>query len=260
MAAHHSPSPSEPERRVALITGAARRIGAAIARELHACGMNVVIHYRSSGAAARKLADNLNALRADSACTLRANLLDVAHLPKVIEETLGHWGRLDALINNASTFYATPLGKIDEAAWDDLAGSNLKAPLFLSQAAASELMRKGGCIVNLVDTHRDRPLAGYPLYCAAKAGLLTLTRSLALELAPRVRVNAVAPGTILWPEDKAPDAVTQRKLIGEIPLARLGEADEVARAVRYLVSPDAAYITGQVIAVDGGSSLGQPSG
>ncbi len=256
MAAHDSPSPSQAQRRVALITGAARRIGAAIARDLHAAGMNVVVHYRSSGAAARKLAESLNALRADSACTLRANLLDIAHLPKVVEETVGHWGRLDALINNASTFYATPLGKIDEAAWDDLAGSNLKAPLFLSQAAAAELKRNRGCIVNLVDTHRDQPLVNYSVYCAAKAGLLTLTRSLALELAPHVRVNAVAPGTILWPEDKAPDVVTQRKLIGEIPLARLGEVEEVARAVRYLVSPDAAYITGQVIAVDGGSSLG----
>ncbi|MGH8529888.1 MAG: pteridine reductase [Nevskiales bacterium] len=256
MAAHDSPSRSTPQRGVALITGAARRIGAAIARELHAAGMNVVVHYRSSGAAARKLADNLNALRADSACTLRANLLDIAHLPKVIEETLGHWGRLDALVNNASTFYATPLGKIDEAAWDDLAGSNLKAPLFLSQAAATELRRNRGCIVNLVDTHRDHPLHGYSLYCAAKAGLVTLTRALALELAPDVRVNAVAPGTILWAEGKAPDAVTQGKLIGEIPLARLGEPEEIARAVRFLVSPDAAYITGQVIAIDGGLSIG----
>ena len=255
MAAHDSPYAAPPERAVALITGGARRIGAAIARELHAGGMNVVIHYRSSGAAARKLADGLNAARAHSALSLRANLLESAQLGKLIEETLAGWGRLDALINNASTFYPTPLGAMDENAWDDLAGSNLKAPLFLSQAAAPALKKSRGCIVNLVDTHRDRPLAGYALYCAAKAGLITLTRALALELAPDVRVNAVAPGTILWPEKSAPDAAAQQQQLGRIPLQRQGQPEEVARAVRYLVSSDAAYITGQVITVDGGVSL-----
>ncbi len=255
MAAHHSPSWSELEGKTALVTGAARRIGAAIARELHACGMNVIVHYRSSGGEARKLAKELNAERANSAYPLRANLLDTEHLPAVIEQTLAQWGRLDALVNNASTFYATPIGKIDEATWDDLVGSNFKAPLFLSQVTAAALKRTGGCIVNLVDTHRDRPLPGYPLYSAAKAGLLTLTRALACELAPEVRVNAVAPGTVLWPETDPPDALAQKQWISRIPLKRIGTPEDVARAVRFLVSADAAYITGQVIAVDGGDML-----
>lgn len=240
---------------VALVTGAARRIGAAIATELHARGCNVVIHYRSAGAEARKLAAQLNAKRAESAITLRCNLLDTAHIPTLVEQAAAGWGRLDALVNNASTFYPTPLGKIDEAAYDDLVGSNLKAPLFLVQAALPHLRKARGAVVNLVDTHRDQPLADYPVYCAAKAALVSLTRALARDLAPEVRVNAVAPGTILWPEANAPDAAGRKRWLNAIPLQRLGHPEEIARAVAFLLSADASYITGQVIAVDGGRSL-----
>ena len=200
---------------VVLVTGAARRVGAEIARTLHAAGANVVLHYRASAAEAEALVAELNARREKSALAVRHDLGDSAGLSALIEGIVGHFGRLDALVNNASSFYPTPVGAIDAAAWDDLIGSNLKGPLFLSQAAATHLAAANGCIVNITDIHAERPLKGYPLYCAAKAGLLGLTRALALELAPAVRVNAVAPGAIEWPENDSdfPPAEQERSSI-----------------------------------------------
>ena len=237
---------------IVLVTGAARRVGAEIVRSLHAAGARVAIHYRSSAAAANELAARLNAVRADSAATFAADLLDIDALPRLVEAVVAHFGRLDALVNNASSFYATKVGAVDTAAWDDLIGSNLKAPLFLSQAATPQLDRAGGCIVNITDIHAERPLKGYPVYCAAKAGLLGLTRALALELGPRVRVNAVAPGPIEWPQgtnDFPPEARTA--IIAHTLLKRVGSPADIAQAVKYLIF-DAPYVTGQVINVDGG--------
>jgi pteridine reductase len=241
---------------VVLVTGAARRVGAEIARRLHAAGASVAIHYRASAADAVALAAELNAARPDaagqSAAAFAADLLDIAALPRLVDAVVSRFGRLDALVNNASTFHATKVGAVDTAAWDDLIGSNLKAPLFLSQAAAAHLDRSGGCIVNITDVHAERPLKGYPVYCAAKAGLLGLTRALALELGPRVRVNAVAPGSIEWPEgtDDFPPA-ERTAIIGHTLLKCMGSPADIARAVKFLVF-DAPYVTGQVINVDGG--------
>ena len=241
---------------VVLVTGAARRVGAEIARALHAAGACVAIHYRSSAPAAAALAAELNAARPDgageSAAVFSADLLDTAALPRLVESVVQRFGRLDALVNNASSFFATKVGAVDAAAWDDLIGSNLKAPLFLAQAAAPHLEASGGCIVNITDIHAERPLKGYPLYCAAKAGLLGLTRALALELGPRVRVNAVAPGTIEWPQDKNDFPPAERKaIIAHTLLKRIGSPADIARTVKFLVF-DAPYVTGQVINVDGG--------
>jgi pteridine reductase len=241
---------------VVLVTGAARRVGAAIARRLHAAGASVAIHYRASAAEAEALAAELNALRPEgsgqSAETFAADLLDIAALPRLVESVVARFGRLDALVNNASTFHATKVGAVDAAAWDDLIGSNLKAPLFLSQAAAPHLHSSGGCIVNITDVHAERPLKGYPVYCAAKAGLLGLTRALAIELGPRVRVNAVAPGSIEWPEGTDDFPPEERAaIIGHTLLKRMGSPADIAQAVKYLVF-DAPYVTGQVINIDGG--------
>ncbi len=237
---------------VVLITGAARRVGAEIARSLHAAGANLVLHYRDSAAAAETLAAEFNARREKSALAVRQDLRDVAGLAVLVGQVVAHFGRLDALVNNASSFYATPLGSIDAAAWDDLIGSNFKGPLFLSQAAAPELVKARGCIVNITDIHAERPLKGYPLYCAAKAGLLGLTRALALELAPAVRVNAVAPGPIEWPETTSDFPPAERaSIIDHTLLKRVGSPADIARTVKFLIF-DAPYITGQVINVDGG--------
>jgi len=237
---------------VILITGAARRVGARIARSLHAARARVALHYRSSSAEAAALAAELNASRADSAAIFAADLLDLDALPKMVEATVARFGRLDALINNASSFFPTKFGAVDTAAWDDLVGTNLKAPLFLSQAAAPHLTATGGCIVNITDVHAERPLKGFPVYCAAKGGLLNLTRALAIELAPAVRVNAVAPGPIEWPEDEVSFPTDERSAIIEHTLLkRVGSPDDIARTVTFLVF-DAPYITGQVINVDGG--------
>lgn len=237
---------------VILITGAARRVGAEISRTLHAAGANLVLHYRSSAAEAEALAAELNARREKSALARRQDLRDMAGLAALVEECVAHFGRLDALVNNASSFFHTPVGAIDEAAWDDLVGSNLKGPLFLAQAAAPHLEKTQGCIVNITDIHAERPLKGYPVYSIAKAGLLGLTRALALELAPRVRVNAVAPGAIEWPENEEhfPPA-EQQAIIDHTLLKRVGAPGDIARTVKFLVF-DAPYITGQVINVDGG--------
>lgn len=237
---------------VVLITGAARRVGAEIARTLHAAGANLVLHYRASATEAERLAADLNARREKSALALRHDLRDSDELPKLVAAAVTHFGRLDALVNNASSFFPTPVGSIDAAAWDDLIGSNLKGPLFLSQAAAPHLAKTHGCIVNITDIHAERPLKGFPLYCAAKAGLLGLTRALALELGPAIRVNAVAPGAIEWPEnatDFPPDE--QRVIIEHTLLKRVGSPGDIARTVKFLIL-DAPYVTGQVINVDGG--------
>lgn len=244
-----APAPAAP---VVLVTGAARRVGAEIARTLHAAGANVVLHCRSSVAAAEALAADCNASRKNSALVARRDLRDVAGLAAMVDEAVAHFGRLDALVNNASSFYPTPLGTIDAAAWDDLIGSNLMGPLFLAQAAAPHLRAAQGCIVNITDIHAERPLKGYPLYCAAKAGLLGLTRALALELGPTVRVNAVAPGAIEWPENDSDfPAAEQQAIIEHTLLKRVGAPADIARTVKFLIF-DAPYVTGQVINVDGG--------
>ncbi len=234
-----------------LVTGAAKRVGRSIARELHAAGANIMVHYRSAREAAEGLSAELNAVRPGSVVCQQANLLDIDALSTLVANTVAHFGRLDALVNNASTFFATPLGEIDLAAWDDLVGSNFKAPLFLTQAAAPHLRAAQGSVVNITDIHAERPLAGYSLYCAAKAGLLGLTRALAIELAPQVRVNAVAPGPILWPDDAGFNGEMRDRIIDHTLLKRAGSPQDIARTVRFLLN-DASYVTGQVINVDGG--------
>ncbi|RQW84479.1 MAG: pteridine reductase [Methylococcus sp.] len=239
--------------RVALVTGASRRIGAEIVRGLHAAGYRVLLHYHRSEEAAQQLAGALNAERPDSVLALRADLDDTAALDELVRRAIDAWGHLDALVNNASAFYPTPLGTVTESQWDALLGSNLKAPFFLCQAAAPQLARRQGAIVNLVDVYAERPLKGYPVYSVAKAGLAALTRSLAVELAPDVRVNGVAPGAILWPE-QTDGGQTQADILARIPLARSGSPADIAGAVRFLLA-DAPYVTGQIIAVDGGRSV-----
>jgi pteridine reductase len=237
-----------------LITGAAKRVGAQIARLMHACGANLVLHYRSSAEDAAALERELNEVRPGSALCAECDLLEVAQLPRLVARTVDAFGGLDVLINNASTFFPTPVGDITEIDWDDLLGTNLKAPLFLSQAAAPALQARGGLIINIADIHGMRPLRRYPVYSVAKAGLIMLTKSLARELGPQVRVNAVAPGPVMWPADGL-DQALQEKIIRRTALKRPGSAAEVARACLFFAS-DAAYITGQVIAVDGGRSIG----
>ena len=234
-----------------LVTGAAKRVGRSIARELHAAGANIVVHYRQAVDAAESLVGEFTAVRPDSAACFQTDLLDCMALPSLVEYAIKRFGRLDALVNNASSFFPTPLASIDLAAWDDLIGSNLKAPLFLSQAAAPHLKSAHGAIVNITDIHAERPLAGFPLYCAAKAGLLGLTRALAIELAPEVRVNAVAPGPILWPDDTSFSHEARDHIIDHTLLKRSGSPQDIAHTVRFLLN-DAPYVTGQVINVDGG--------
>ncbi|HUO43756.1 MAG TPA: pteridine reductase [Burkholderiales bacterium] len=241
--------------KTALVTGGAKRVGAAICRRLHARGANLMLHYRASADEARALQRELNAVRADSVALAQADLLQTAGLANLVRETAAQFGGLDILVNNASSFYATPLGAVTEKTWDDLVGTNLKAPLFLSQAAAAELRKRHGCIVNIVDIHAEFPMKNYVVYTVAKGGLLALTRSLARELGPEVRVNGVAPGTILWPESgEWQDELSRQRIVNQTALKRVGEPDDIAKAVEFLVA-DAPYVTGQVIAVDGGRSL-----
>ncbi|MDD3517447.1 MAG: pteridine reductase [Chromatiales bacterium] len=239
--------------RSVLITGAARRIGAAIARRLHAQGANLVLHYRSSAADAESLRDELLAQRANSVALVQGDLLKLDDIERIAAEAQSAFGRLDVLVNNASTFYPTPVGGITAEHWDDLMGSNLRAPLFLSQACAPHLAAREGVIVNIVDIHGQRPLKNYPLYCAAKAGLHMLTQALARELGPQVRVNGVAPGAILWPE-QAENTAMYEDIIQRTALKREGSPEDVADAVLFLVR-DARYVTGQIIPVDGGRLL-----
>lgn len=238
---------------VMLVTGAARRVGAEIARELHAAGARVAVHYRHSAGDARALAASLNALRPDSAFTIGGDLARDGVAADVAAQALARFNRIDGLVNNASSFFPTPIGEIDRAAWDELMGSNLMGPLFLSQALAPALKVRRGAIVNIVDIHATRPLQRYPLYSVAKAGLAGLTRALAIELAPEVRVNAVSPGPIDWPEDEQFSAAERAEIIAHTLLKRVGNAADIARTARFLMF-DAPYITGQNIAVDGGRS------
>jgi pteridine reductase len=238
---------------VVLITGGARRVGAEIARTLHAAGANLFIHYRSSSAAAIALADQFNQLRAHSAAIHGAHLSSADAPEKLVAAALLEFGRLDILVNNASSFYPTPVGQITLPQWDDLMGSNLKAPLFLSQAAAPSLARQKGLIINMIDIHALRPLKGHPVYSAAKAGLAMLTRALARELGPHVRVNGIAPGPVLWPEGDM-DEELKKEIVDKTALKRHGTPQDIARTALFLAA-DAPYITGQIIAVDGGRSI-----
>lgn len=243
------------EGRVVLITGGAKRVGAAICRRLHAAGANLMVHYRASAADARALKSELAAQRAGSVALVQADLLKLDALSNLVKATVKEFGRLDALVNNASSFYPTPVGEVTEKAWDDLMGTNLKAPLFLAQAAARELRKSHGCIVNIIDIHAEFPMKNHVVYTTAKGGLLALTRSLARELGPEVRVNGIAPGTILWPDDDTwKDEVSRQRIINQTALKRIGEPDDIAKAVEFLIAA-APYVTGQVIAVDGGRSV-----
>lgn len=243
------------EGKCALITGAAHRIGAAIARLLHAYGMDIVIHYRRSASAAQALQAEFTARRPDSVALLQADLLDPESPRRLMEGVMAFRGGLDLLVNNASTYYATPLGTATEAQWEDLIGSNLKAPFFLSQAAAPALRRRHGCIVNLIDIHAERPLKGYPVYSMAKAGNAMLVKALARELGPEVRVNGIAPGAILWPEQGLSED-DRSEILNRTALKRPGTPEDIARTLLFLLR-DAPYITGQIIAVDGGRTLHQ---
>ena len=238
-----------------LVTGGAKRVGAAICRRLHAAGAQVAVHYHSSAQQALALQDELNRLRPKSAAAFQADLLDLDALPKLVHKVIKKFGQLDALVNNASSFYATPLAEVDEQQWHDLLGTNLRAPLFLAQAAADELRRRHGAIVNIADIHAERPMQGHLLYSVAKAGLAALTRGLAQEMAPQVRVNAIAPGVIVWPDGPEwEDVERRRKIVAHTLLKREGEPDDIAKAVVFLIQ-DAPYVTGQVISVDGGRSV-----
>lgn len=240
--------------KVALVTGAARRVGATIARALHAAGASVVLHYRSSAEEADALARELNGVRPSSTALAQCDLLDGPAVKGLAQAATTAFGGLDILVNNASSFYPTPVGDIDEDDWNDLIGTNLKAPLFLAQAASPALRERGGLIVNLADIHGMRPLRRHPVYCVAKAGLIMLTKSLARELGPRVRVNAIAPGPVMWPEDGVDDAL-RAEIVDRTALKRIGSAEDVARAVLFFAS-EAPFVTGQILAVDGGRSIG----
>ena len=245
--------PPRHDRPVALITGAGRRVGAVIARTLHAAGYDLALHYRHSGDDARALADELERQRACSTLLLQAELAELSALPRMIEQLLAHYGRLDALVNNASTFYPTPLGTATPMQWNELFSSNAQAPFFLCQAAIPALRQARGGIVNMIDIYAERPLPEHPLYCMAKAALAAMTRSLALDLGPAIRVNGIAPGAVLWPGDgKAYD--DQQAMLARTPLQRAGSPEDVASAVLWLLR-DAPFVTGQVIRVDGGRTL-----
>jgi pteridine reductase len=236
-----------------LVTGGARRVGAAITRRLHAAGANVLVHYRDSDTDAAKLVAELNGVRSKSAATVKAELLAPIAPRALVSAALESFGRLDILVNNASSFFPVALGAIEASHWEELMGSNLRAPLFIAQEAAAELAQREGAIVNIVDIHAERPLKGYPVYSIAKAGLAALTRSLAVELAPKVRVNGVAPGAIAWPEDGQFEPAERERVIATTPLGRTGTPEDIAQAVHFLVC--APYVTGQILAVDGGRSI-----
>jgi len=238
---------------VALVTGGARRVGAAIARRLHAAGASVLVHYRDSDADANALVAQLNGTRAKSAASVKAELLAPIAPRALVSAALDTFGRLDILVNNASSFFPVAIGAVEASHWEELVGSNLRAPLFICQEAAPHLAKSEGCILNIVDIHAERPLKGYPVYSIAKGGLAAMTRSLALELAPKVRVNGVSPGAIAWPEDGQFDPAERERIVATTPLARIGSPEDIAQAVHFLAC--ATYVTGQIIAVDGGRSI-----
>lgn len=242
-------------RRVVLITGAARRVGAAIARRLHADGDDLALHYRTSSTDMQALVDELDAARPGSTLTLQAELADFDRLPELVARTVGHFGRLDALVNNASAFYPTPAGTATAAQWDELFAVNARAPFFLAQAAAPHLKAARGAIVNIADIYAERPRADLAVYAASKAALLAVSRGLAVSLGPEVRVNAVSPGAILWP-DGGIDPALQARLLAQTPLGRVGEPADIAATVAWLLSDAAGYVTGQTLHVDGGRALG----
>lgn len=245
---------------VVLVTGAARRIGACIARRLQQNNFRVVIHYQRSANAANGLCQELNDHRADSACAIRADLSDIDGVKQLAAASIARWGRLDALVNNASSFYPTPLPTATEEQWHELMGSNLLGPYFLCQATGAELTLRHGAIVNIADIHARQPLYAHSIYCIAKAGNVMLTKTMARELAPHVRVNGIAPGVILWPEKAAIETAgkstdeSQQNLIDKIPLHRMGQPEDIALLADFLIT-SASYITGQTIAVDGGKQL-----
>jgi len=247
--------PRSLQGRVALVTGAAHRIGAQVARLLHADGADLAVHYRSSAEAARALKAELERCRPDSVRLVQADLLDTAALPALVDEVAAFRGRLDILVNNASSFYPTPLATASEADWNALIGSNLKGPFFLTRAAAGLLREARGSVVNLVDIHAQRPLKDHPIYSIAKAGNAMMVKSLARELGPEVRVNGIAPGAILWPEQGLSDDA-KREILSRTALERPGTSADIARALLFLVR-DADYVTGQILAVDGGRTLQQ---
>ena len=241
--------------KTALVTGGAARLGACTAKHLHAAGARVLIHYRNSAAPAEALRDELLAKRADSARVVQGDLIDPASWPRLVEAAIDFGDGLDILINNASSFYPTPVGEATVEQWDDLFGSNARAPFFLSQAAAPELRRRRGCIVNMVDIHAERPSPGHPVYCMAKAANAMMVKALALDLAPEIRVNGIAPGAALWPQGYMADSERQA-ILDRIPLGQPAGAEQMSEAVMFMVTgPD--YITGQILAVDGGRSVQQ---
>lgn len=239
--------------KVVLVTGGAKRIGAAIVRRLHGQGMRVALHYRHSAKSANELAGELNEQRPRTVELFQGDLIESDAGSALVSAVTQRFGRLDAVVNNASSFFATPIDTVSESAWNDLMATNLKAPFFIAQSAAKELTHRGGAIVNIADIYAERPLKGYCVYSAAKAGLVTLTRALAVELGPDVRVNAIAPGAILWPENAGDDAERER-IVRRTPLRRLGQPEEIARTVSFLLD-EASFVTGQTIRVDGGRSL-----
>ncbi|MES2824121.1 MAG: pteridine reductase [Pseudomonadota bacterium] len=245
---------------VALITGAAKRIGAEVARFLHANNFNVVIHYRRSQNEAEQLVASLNRIRANSAVSFQADLTNTKEIELLVRHAVAYWARIDTLINNASSFYPTTIGKVTNNEWEDLMSSNVKAPFFLAQALASELIKNHGCIINMTDIYADKPLKNHSVYSMAKAANVMLTKSLALELAPNVRVNGIAPGAILWPENMGTEdseklsLLDKNNLLAKIPLQRIGEMDDIAKTILFLIN-DAPYINGQILTVDGGRNL-----
>ncbi|NNC67359.1 MAG: pteridine reductase [Gammaproteobacteria bacterium] len=239
--------------KVVLITGAARRVGAEMVRHLHQAGMNIILHYRSSSEDATALADSLNTQRANSVKLLKGDLKEYQFIPQLVEQGIALFGQIDALINNASSFYPTDLKDVTEEIWEDLVGVNLKAPLYLTQALASELRQNKGCIINIVDIHGDRPLKDYSVYSIAKAGLIMFTKSMARELAPEIRVNGIAPGAIMWPEEQHYEGMHQ-EIISRTALKKEGNPQDIAETALFLIE-HANYITGQIIAVDGGRTL-----
>ena len=247
--------------KVAVVTGSAQRLGAAMITSLHQEGYRVVVHYRHSALAASHLVAQLNTTRPLSAIAVQADLSQAQERQKLVTQTLATFNRIDVLINSASSFYPTPVGTASEADWDDLMASNAKAPFFLSQAFAPELAKNNGCIINMVDIHAEKPLQSHPIYCMAKAALAMMTKSLAKELAPTIRVNGIAPGAILWPDaaSGAPElsAADKAAVLAQIPLAELGQTTDITQTMLFLLQ--APYITGQIIAVDGGRSLGAAS-